>query len=670
VRKIALILFFILPAFLQVHAQTPCTTLGQNPSSAFPVCGVDTFSQSTVPYCGGNAVPSPCNVPGQFSVSDINPFWYKFTCYKAGTLGFLITPNDLNDDYDWQLFDITGHNANDIYTDNSLFIACNWSGFSGLTGATSAGTSLTNCINFDFPPFSSMPELKVNHNYILLISHFTQSQSGYTLSFGGGTTSITDPLVPDFIKVHATCGAEKIITGFNKKMKCGSIAPDGSDFSISPSVSTVIGATGVGCDNSFDADSVILTLSSPLPAGNYTITINTGKDGNTLLDNCRRNVMAGKNLPLLISPLQPTPMNSLTAVKCAPNSLELVFKKNIRCNSVALNGSDFVVTGPTPVTVIKAQGDCTNGLSDVIHVDLSAPVVTQGDYQLKLMRGSDGNTIIDECGQETPSGSTLSFATMDTVSASFTYTIVPGCTIDTVAFNHNGNNGVDQWLWKFDNQYTNGLKNPIMYFETSGFKQITLFVSNGTCSDTATNMISLGDKLRADFETNNLLCPEDSALFINKSTGNITGYYWDFGNGNESTAETPAPVKYPLLGTEKTYIVRLVIGNNIPCFDTAARPIKILKSCYIAVANAFTPNSDGVNDYLYPLNAYKADDLEFNIYNRRGQLVFHTNDWTKKWDGRIKGEPQDSGIYAWTLKFTHHDTGKKIFQKGTVALIR
>src|SRR5207253_7055925 len=140
-------------------SQTACTTLGQNPSSAFPVCGIDTFSQSTVPFCGGKAVPSPCNVAGVFSVSDVNPFWYKFTCFKAGALGFLITPHDLNDDYDWQLFDITGHNANDIYIDNSLFSACNWSGFPGLTGATSAGTSLKNCINFDFPQISSMPEL-------------------------------------------------------------------------------------------------------------------------------------------------------------------------------------------------------------------------------------------------------------------------------------------------------------------------------------------------------------------------------------------------------------------------------------------------------------------------------------------------------------------------------
>ena len=42
---------------------------------------------------------------------------------------------------------------------------------------------------------------------------------------------------------------------------------------------------------------------------------------------------------------------------------------------------------------------------------------SQGNYQLTLVKGSDGNTIIDECGQETPAGSTLNFMTKDTVSA-------------------------------------------------------------------------------------------------------------------------------------------------------------------------------------------------------------------------------------------------------------
>ena len=67
----------------------------------------------------------------------LNPFWYSFTCYTSGTLGFLITPKNLGDDYDWQLFDITGHNPSEVYTNPALIVTGNWSGTSGVTGAKS-----------------------------------------------------------------------------------------------------------------------------------------------------------------------------------------------------------------------------------------------------------------------------------------------------------------------------------------------------------------------------------------------------------------------------------------------------------------------------------------------------------------------------------------------------
>jgi gliding motility-associated-like protein len=115
---------------------------------------------------------------------------------------------------------------------------------------------------------------------------------------------------------------------------------------------------------------------------------------------------------------------------------------------------------------------------------------------------------------------------------------------------------------------------------------------------------------------------------------------------------------------------RLIVQNNYGCFDTAIQKIIVPNSCYIAVPNAFTPNKDGLNDYLHPLNAYKATDLLFRVYNRVGQLVFETRDWTKKWDGRFKGQGADMGTYVWILIYTDIDTGKKIQLKGSTILLR
>jgi len=667
--KNILILFVLIFSLQRVSSQT-CSTIGQNPSTAFPVCGTDTFSQSTVPYCGGTQIPGVCSTDG---VTDLNPFWYKFTCFKSGTLGFAITPNDLNDDYDWEIFDITNHDPNDIYSNTSLFVACNWSGNTGVTGASSSGKSLQNCAGPAFPTFSSMPALVAGHNYLLLISHFTvftPSQNGYKLSFGGGTASITDTLPPTLLQASSSCDATKIIIKLNKKMKCNSLAADGSDFVISPSVAGITAAIGSGCNAGFDMDSLTLKLNKPLPPGSYTISIKNGNDGNTLLDYCDRNITSGENVSFIINPLQPTPMDSLTAAGCAPQTLQLVFKKNIQCNSIAGNGSDFIVTGPSPVSIVSAQGNCSNGLSNIINIVLSGPIVKGGNYQIKLARGDDGNTVLDECAQETPAGSTLNFTTKDTVSADFTYRIFQSCFIDSIAFFHDGRNGVTKWFWNLDDAGISSLKNPLARYTIFGTKQVRLVVSNGVCSDTITKAITLDNTLKAAFETNNLVCPEDTAVFINNSIGNITNYYWDFGDGNTSFLKTPQPHHYPLLSAEKIYPIKLIVKNAAGCVDTALNNIKVLKSCYIAVPTAFTPNGDGLNDYLYPLNAYKADGLEFSVYNRPGQQVFYTTDWTKKWDGKIKGQPQDSGIYVWMLKYTNHDTGKKVFQKGSTMLIR
>ena len=90
----------------------------------------------------------------------------------------------------------------------------------------------------------------------------------------------------------------------------------------------------------------------------------------------------------------------------------------------------------------------------------------------------------------------------------------------------------------------------------------------------------------------------------------------------------------------------------------------------ISVPGAFTPNHDGLNDYLYPLNAYKVTNLLFRIYNRLGQLVFETQDWNKRWDGSFKGQGADPGTYVWVLHYTNTDTGKYVEQRGTSILIR
>jgi gliding motility-associated-like protein len=651
-----------------------CTTLGQTPSTAFPVCGLDAFSQTNVPICRTHTLTVPgCNDGAGYG--DKNPYWYRFTCYQTGTLGFLITPNDLGDDYDWMLYDITGHNPDEVFTNTSLIVTGNWAGTFGVTGASAAGVSFIQCASNPADKknsFSTMPVIQQGHQYLLLVSHFTDSQSGYKLSFGGGTGVITDPLQPAIKNSWAGCGGVTVTVVMNKKMKCSSLAANASDFSLLPAAATIVSASGSGCSSSFDMDTVVLTMSNALPPGTYTITIKNGTDGNSLLDNCDRNIVPGNVMAFTVMPVQPTPLDSIKPVGCAPDKLELVFKKPMNCNSIAANGSDFSITGSTPVIITGASGQCVKGVTTSIFVQLSAPIQTAGNYQIQLKTGDDGNTIIDECGQQTPAGATLPFSTADTVNADFTYQLLYGCKNDTLRCFHNGANGVNKWLWNFNNEGGSILQNPAHIFSRFGPKQVKLTVSNGVCRDSVTSTILLDNELKAAFGYPEILCPQDKAIFTDSSIGKIIAWDWDFANGNTSSLQQPLPESYPVPGAErsKMYPIRLIVENNLHCFDTAVHQMKVVNSCFITVPNAFTPNGDGKNDYLYPLNAWKAVNVEFFIYNRYGQVVFHANNWTNKWDGRVNGQLQSTGVFVWSLRYTLIDTGEKIFKRGTTVLLR
>ncbi len=667
-------LLFVFSVFLllaSVLKAQQCTNPGQTPKTAFPVCGTNIFEQNNVPLCRSHNLYVPGCQDGA-NYENKNPYFYKFTCFTSGTLGFVITPNDLKDDYDWQLYDVTGLDPDQIFTNRNIIVTGNWAGNPGPTGTSVNGVPFIQCAsaqNGNESRFAKMPDIVKGREYILLVSHYTNSQSGYKLAFGGGTASITDPKLPDLESVTTSCDASKIYIKLNKKMKCKSIALDGSDFFISAGAN-IVSASGVGCGNGFDTDSIILTLSAPLGAGMYNIAVKMGSDNNTIVDNCDRNIPVGSFLPFKVNILLPTPMDSIAAVTCAPEIVQLIFKKNILCTTIAPDGSNFKVTGPYPVSVISAEGVCIEGNSTVIKIKLSAPIVNDGTYKITLQPGSLGNAVYDECGLEIPLGSTLSFSVKDTVSASFNTVIAYGCTSDTLSFQHDGKHSVNQWAWDMDYAGKSSLQSPVGHFLNAGTKTISLRVSNGFCTDSSSQSFSWDNSLQAGFETINLLCPEDSAKFLDKSTGNVVSYQWDFSNGNYSSLKQPTPQKYLPPSYEKEFTIRQIVINDLGCADTAFQKLKLLRSCYIAVPTAFTPNGDGINDYLYPVNAFKARKLEFKVYNRAGQIVFFSNDWLQKWNGAFKGEPLDSGVYVWTLSYKHVDTGEQYFQKGSSMLIR
>ena len=198
----------------------------------------------------------------------------------------------------------------------------------------------------------------------------------------------------------------------------------------------------------------------------------------------------------------------------------------------------------------------------------------------------------------------------------------------------------------------------------------TLIVTNGTCRDTVIAALLLNSRVKAAFESAAIACPGDPVTFKDNSTGPVVTWLWNFGNNNTSSVKTPTAQLYQPTAAPRNVLSQLIVKNILGCADTVTKTIYVLSNCYIAIPKGFSPNNDGLNDFLYPTNAYKAKDLLFRVYNRVGQLLFETRNWTKKWDGTFKGNPQDPGTYVWVLSYTNIDSGIRVEQKGSTVLIR
>src|SRR6202012_4137969 len=85
--------------------------------------------------------------------------------------------------------------------------------------------------------------------------------------------------------------------------------------------------------------------------------------------------------------------------------------------------------------------------------------------------------------------------------------------------------------------------------------------------------------------------------------------------------------------------------------------------------SAFTPNGDGKNDKFHPVKFKYQKLLEMNVYNRWGQLVFHSKNPEDGWDGTFNGVPQDMGTFTYDLIVAQPDGSQKVY-KGSVTLIR
>lgn len=120
-------------------------------------------------------------------------------------------------------------------------------------------------------------------------------------------------------------------------------------------------------------------------------------------------------------------------------------------------------------------------------------------------------------------------------------------------------------------------------------------------------------------------------------------------------------------------IYSVTVTNENCCKNTAEVEIKYAT---IHFPTAFNPNSTNIANKEFKIvgefGGFKS--YKMNIFNKWGQLVFESEDFSEGWDGKYEGEDAPMGTYVYSTYFESYETDSKasveLTKKGTVTLIR
>jgi len=71
----------------------------------------------------------------------------------------------------------------------------------------------------------------------------------------------------------------------------------------------------------------------------------------------------------------------------------------------------------------------------------------------------------------------------------------------------------------------------------------------------------------------------------------------------------------------------------------------------LRVYNGFSPNGDGVNDHFRIDGLHRYGTHAIWIFNRWGEVVFHSTDYRNDWDGTWKNRQLPEGTYFFLIEY-------------------
>lgn len=255
--------------------------------------------------------------------------------------------------------------------------------------------------------------------------------------------------------------------------------------------------------------------------------------------------------------------------------------------------------------------------------------------------------------------------------------VLEGCPPLDVQFNDLSAVSGIAYSWDFGNgAMSNELLTASTVYPESGNFDVSLeVVYSENCKNIQTipGLIEVSEPPVADFTYSpahpSNLSPE--VHFFDASTGLLSEWLWDFGNGTTSDKKN-ANTAFVMPGI---YEVQLLVTSANGCRDSISRNVTVNSIVNFYVPNVFSPNDNGIHDLFEVFTVGPLEDYKMTVFNRWGGIVFQSNDKNISWDGDLpNGEKAETGVYTYSIEYDYRGlTPEASFsgvQRGDVMVIR
>ncbi|MEL6866088.1 MAG: PKD domain-containing protein [Bacteroidota bacterium] len=190
-------------------------------------------------------------------------------------------------------------------------------------------------------------------------------------------------------------------------------------------------------------------------------------------------------------------------------------------------------------------------------------------------------------------------------------------------------------------------------------------------SDTFTNLIFVDSFPEAAFTYSpqtNISNFNPTVQFTDQSNPYVLEWFWDFGDGQTTIIQNPSHT------FQDTGLIQVqLIGTHFyVCQDTFFQWIDVEPQVTFFMPNAFTPNSDNLNEEFKPGGFFRGiTDYRLSIYDRWGSRLFESRDINIGWNGQRNntGRAASNGSYVYMVSY-RGPRGQIHQSKGTLVLIR